>query len=138
MRLAFYKAPGTWWDRCIRVVTKSHYSHVELVDDIACWSSSVRDGGVRLKYIDFNQLDTWDFVLLPTTVDRNAALAWFVSHKGQSYDWLGVIRFIIPFIPQSETKWFCSEAVAASLGLDSPESFSPQGLYDKFKSMGAV
>ena len=40
MRLAFYKAPGTWADKAIRLFTGSDYSHVELVINGTCCSVS--------------------------------------------------------------------------------------------------
>ena len=51
MKLAFYKAKGDWVDLLIRVFTNSKYSHVEIVHIKDWYSSSPRDGGVRVKQI---------------------------------------------------------------------------------------
>ena len=51
MKLAFYKGKGNWVDLIIRVFTNSPYSHVEIVLNKDWYSSSPRDGGVRVKQI---------------------------------------------------------------------------------------
>ena len=71
LTFAFYKAPGTWRDRLIRLATRSQYSHVEFVlrryehqgqDRMFCVSASKRDGHrVRKASIPI-QPDHWDFV----------------------------------------------------------------------------
>jgi hypothetical protein len=132
MHLALYKGPapgllhkiGHW---AVCTFTGSPYSHCELVIDGACWTASSRDGGVRRKVINL-QSGHWDVV--PITGDVESALAWFRAHEGQPYDWAGVLRFGLPFLPQGRRQWFCSEAVAASLGLPRSHSFTPQSLAD--------
>jgi hypothetical protein len=130
VKLALYTGGGgTWYARLfdwlVRLVTRSPYSHCEIVIDGVCWSSSIRDGGVRAKRID---LDSGHWHVIPLHTDPARALAWFKSHMGQGYDWLGVLRFIVPFIPQRAGRWFCSEACAAALGLPCPSHYSPGGL----------
>jgi hypothetical protein len=128
MFLAFYKARGTWFDRLIRFVTRSPYSHVEVAitplpnGRWLCGSSSVRDGGVRLKAITLSQ-DNWDLCFVGG--DAYAVRAWFEARAGERYDWLGVLRFVLPFVGQSSRRWFCSEACLAALGLVETWRFSP-------------
>ena len=128
MQVALYKGPPAdlahklaHWAVC--VFTRSIYSHCELVIDGVCWSASARDGGVRRKLIDL-QSGRWD--VFPIHGDRASAWAWFTAHEGQRYDWAGVMRFSLPFLTNSRTRWFCSEAVAAALGFDEPESYVPK------------
>lgn len=135
MQLAFYKGPPAdlahriaHWCTCI--FTLSRYSHVELVIDGVCYTSSARDGGVRAKRIDLES-GHWDVVTLPADFrDEAKALAWFRSHLGQRYDWLGVFRFapFLRWLPHRPRQWFCSEAVAAALGFPDPETWTPADL----------
>lgn len=127
-----YRGPATGlknklghWLVCI--LTLSRYSHCELVIDGTCYSSSFRDGGVRSKLIDFTN-GKWD--VFPIAGDEEAAWRWFQEHKGQRYDWQGIVRFVLPFVRQRPDEFFCSEAVAAALGLPRASRITPQDLKD--------
>ena len=61
VQLAFYKAKGDWVDWIVRKWTKSIYSHCEVVIGDEWFSSSPRDGGVRMKKIEYKPED-WDLV----------------------------------------------------------------------------
>lgn len=132
MRLALYKGPADGWVRKIGhwvvcVFTRSKYSHVELVIDDICYTSSAREGGVRSKAIDLAS-GKWD--VYDIRGDQVSARAWFTAHMGEKYDWCGVFRFAFPFLPRRNGDWFCSEAVAAALGLANPDAYAPQSLLD--------
>lgn len=129
MQLAFYKAPGTWADKAIRVFTGSKYSHVELVIGTECWSASARDGFVRAKTMWLDP-DKWDVIDIHGA--EPFALAWFTQHAGQRYDWAGVARFVLPLLPNSRNRWFCSEAVAAALAQPEPDLWTPQMLFERY------
>lgn len=129
MQLAFYKASGGLADKLVRLVTRSPYSHVELVIGGVCYSSSIQDGGVRSKHINIGS-GNWD--VLEIAGDEAKAAQWFVDHHGQDYDWLGVFRFVLPFLKHRTGKWFCSEACAAALGLENAHKYSPQDLFETF------
>lgn len=128
LKLALYKGtkpgiPGIY-NRLVRWWTRSQYSHVEIVfSDGWCGSSSFQDGGVRLKQIDFKS-ENWDFVALPADLEAFAR-DWFRHHAGLKYDVLGNLQFILPFIPSSRNRWFCSEAAGAALDLSMPEYYHP-------------
>jgi hypothetical protein len=128
LQAAFYKGthtglPGVY-NRLVRWWTRSQYSHVELVFASGhAASSSYMDGGVRFKVIDFDP-DLWDFVDLPAELERSA-WAWFAAHEGQGYDLLGNLHFVLSAVGDDKRKWFCSEAVAAALGMPAPERFDP-------------
>lgn len=130
MQLAFYKAPGTWADRLIRIVTGSKYSHCELVINGTACSASIRDGGVRMKTIYLDPAK-WDVV--DVDGDVTAAWDWFATHAGQDYDFLGALSFVLPFLPSRSKQWFCSEACAAALGRPDPDLYSPQHLFDYYR-----
>jgi len=128
MKAAFYKGtrPGLAgiYSRVVRWWTKSPYSHVELVLATGlAWSSSFEDGGVRAKLIDFNPA-RWDLVDLPPALEH-AAVAWFEAHRGAGYDLVGNLQFVISPIQHSRGRWFCSEAIAAALGIPDPWRYSP-------------
>lgn len=132
MKLALYRGPASdlahriaHWAVC--AFTGSPYSHCELVIDGVCWTSSTRDGGVRGKAIDLYS-GRWDVIDLGAGYDAGAARAWFRAREGQRYDWAGVFRFALPFLPQRSRQWFCSEACAAALGLPRPHTFTPASL----------
>lgn len=137
MQLAFYRGPASdkWHQLSHKLIcwfTGSDYSHVELVIDGTSYSASSRDGGVRGKVIDFTS-GKWDVVNLPADAMAEVdALEWFSEHMGQAYDYAGVARFILPFLPQRSKQWFCSESVAAALGLAEPADWTPGMLSVKY------
>ena len=126
MRLAFYKGRHRLFDRVVQWWTRGPYSHVELVfsDGLAA-SSSVRDGGVRVKAINFAP-DRWD--ILPIDGDEAPARAWFAAHLGQAYDAAGLFGFVWRPAAGATRRWFCSEAVAAALGMGDAWRFCPNTL----------
>lgn len=130
MKLAFYRGHRRLFDRLVQWWTRAEYSHCELVlaerDDglSECASSSFLDGGVRLKLIRLAP-EKWDIIDIDG--DAEAARAWFHQHIGNRYDLLGLLGFIWPR-KDDQSRWFCSEAVAASIGLTEPWRYSPGGL----------
>lgn len=130
MKVAFYKAtrPGLQglYSRAARFVDRGPYSHAELIfSDGMSASASYIDGGVRFKKIAYDPAH-WDFV--DVAGDEAAAMAWFIGHNGASYDLIGNLSFVFPLIPHSQRKWFCSEAIAAALGIPEPHRLGPNGL----------
>lgn len=138
MKLAFYKGRRRILDRLIQWWTGSAYSHVELVlsGPIAgvseCASSSMLDGGVRVKWIRLDA-DKWDVVELPGNVgDPDSARLWFFKHLNRNYDLPGLLGFVVPF-RHHEKRWFCSEAVAESIGILEPHTYTPGELATIFR-----
>ena len=125
MKLALYKGKGTIYDKIIRIVTRSKYSHCELVIDDVCYSSSPRDGGVRMKVIDLDP-DKWDLFDVPG--DTNIAITWFINNVGKKYDWPGAITQVLPFHLNLSSRFFCSEACQHMLGVENPKSQTPESL----------
>ena len=128
MQAAFYRGtrPGIAgiYNRIVRWWTRSEFSHVELVLSTGrAWSASFDDGGVRSKLIDFDT-SNWILIDLPPELEPRAE-AWFKAHRGAKYDLLGNLQFVLSPIPQSQRRWFCSEAVAAALGIPDPWRYSP-------------
>ena len=146
--LALYKGrrDGAWYkpsiaaarlsDWAIRTLTRSIYSHCELAvacenGQYDCYSSSVRDGGVRMKTMKL-PAEKWDLIeLCQMNLFEETALL-FERTQGQGYDWLGALGVVL-HTHQDKDKWFCSEWCAAALGLANPERFSPETLAQHFK-----
>lgn len=131
VQIAFHKGSSGFVNTLTHVAicwfTKSKYSHCELVVDGRCYSSSARDGGVRSKVID---LDSGNWDVFDLNADPDDIKNWFASHAGEKYDWAGIFRFILPFLPANPKQWFCSEAVGAAVCMVKPEDYSPGELYE--------
>jgi hypothetical protein len=133
--LLFYKAPGNIWDKIIRLVTKSKYSHVEIAfekigDTYRCWSSATRNNvGVRMAWQN-NAQDIWDIIELP---NNNCSEQLFLQQNGKGYDYIGLLGtiFKIPIF-NSKDKWFCSEIIAEALGVPNSYKCTPQDLYKMY------
>lgn len=131
-RAAFYRGthsgvPGIY-NRAVRLWTVSDYSHVEIVfSDGVCASSSFMDGGVRFKTVVFDPA-LWDFVDLPPTLEP-VAREWFTKHSGAAYDLWGNLHFLLGPVQGGKDNWFCSEAVAESLGLADSWRYDPATLF---------
>ncbi|VEB25781.1 Uncharacterised protein [Actinobacillus lignieresii] len=118
--LASYKAQGDIVDKIIRFFTRGKYSHSELVihkfeitdhyhkdEWFECYSSSPRDGGVRVKRISALSADKWDLIELKETSESDIK-AYFEQTKGTKYDYAGAIGIKLG-IKESRSKVFCSE-----------------------------
>ena len=130
MRAAFYKATRPGWQgiysRAVRWIDRGPYSHSELVfSDGLSGSASYIDGGVRLKRIDYNPAH-WDFVPLPDAAEPFAR-DWFRANAGAPYDLMGNVRFVLPWLADSDKGWFYSEAMGAALGWKEPWRYGPNG-----------
>ena len=79
-------------------------------------SSSLRDGGVRVKRDVRLNPAHWMVVDVPAW-DVNRAIDWFDIHAGAPYDWRGAVATVFWFLPDSKRSWFCNEAIAAPHGL---------------------
>jgi hypothetical protein len=135
MKIAFYIAEnGMWLDKLISFFTVSKYSHCELVfSDGEFGSSSARDGGLRLKYIE--QDFKWDIYDLKNLDGSEISKEhetlihdWFLKHAGEKYDWSGAIMSLFGVNWTSDDKKFCSYVCAALVGLD--PIVTPQILYE--------
>ena len=133
MIIAFYKAPGDWTDKLIRLTTRSIYSHCELLIETpnpssatCAISASGRDGGVRETQIQFIS-DRWDLIDVPWAPRDVVQMAR--CHLGAAYDLYGAVCSQFPILRrEQDSRWFCSELIAWSLGLSQPETLSPGAL----------
>ena len=130
--VAFYKAQDRWFDKAVRFVTGSKYSHCECIVNGISYSSSYRDGGVRQKVITYKP-GKWDFIHLPEASPVQV-VQFFHDYEETPYDVLGLFGFIVPAHIESRNKLFCSEACAAALGFHKPYQFSPGKLYERLSN----
>ncbi len=133
MQAAFYKGRKRMFNRICAWWLRGPYSHCELVlgtdaqGRSVCASSSFMDGGVRVKHMALDPAH-WDLIELPGS-STDAAWAWVCTHNGQGYDLLGLVGFIARVLGHSKSRWVCSEAVAAMLGMPDPWRFDPCSLW---------
>ena len=132
MRIAFYKGRARLFNRLASWWLRGPYSHCELILGTdhnglsICASSSMMDGGVRIKHMHLNP-DHWD--LVPVSGDAHDAWHWLAQHHGDGYDYLGLVGFIARVLGHNKARWVCSEAVAAMLGLPDAWRFDPCSLW---------
>jgi hypothetical protein len=134
VQLAFYR-PHRWTDLigyAIAAWTRSPYSHCELVMDGVCYSSSLRDGGVRSKVIDLSGAH-WTVINAPW-ISAYAVKELFEDTKGEPYGYLDLISQHVMRLPWHQSKgWLCSEWCALAAGLPNAQSWTPGMLYDYAK-----
>ncbi|HQQ70219.1 MAG TPA: hypothetical protein PLL92_07905 [Alicycliphilus sp.] len=84
-------------------------------------------GGVRFKRIALDPA-RWD--LQRVAAHPLYAARWFRQHEGELYDWQLILGFVSWLIPHKATRWTCSEASAAALGVPDPDAwrFDPANL----------
>jgi hypothetical protein len=128
--LAAYVGRGRWYDGFIRWFTGYDCSHVELAwRDAGGWwgfSSSPRDGGVRVKRIDFDTPHWRLTPLCPANPGAVIAQAERMAGTARGYDWRGLaLTMALAAGRHDRGRYFCSEAVACALGLPSPQRYSP-------------
>lgn len=125
IKLAFFKAKyGGLFAKLIKLRTGGEHSHVELIfpqykiyDEIAkrelslCFSSYEKEGGVRFKFIYLNP-EKWDIVPIDipdTSLDK--LLSFAASLADAKYDWFGIVKFVLPHLPEKPGRFFCSEVI---------------------------
>lgn len=118
MKIAFYLGKnGDYIDKIICAATFSIYSHCELVmNDGLCLSASIRDGGLRSKFINLD--DHWHVYELTESHDEDAIRYWFDIHRNQKYDYLGAIGSAFGLDFTFDDKKFCSYVCAIMLGIN--------------------
>lgn len=140
MKVAFYKYEyGDWKDWLIVKLTRSKYSHIELIfDDGSSLSSSPRDGGVRFKEIEYKP-ERWDFLNIDSEIDRERDeyldRAFDLINHRHRYDWLSI--FLGWAGIKSYNRFNCVNACMYVIDADF-KYYTPQGVYEELKRNGAV
>lgn len=97
-------------DGITKFFTRGKYSHCEIAVHLysnryKCYSSSYRDGGVRVKVMT---LDTAKWDLIPLDVSPKQIEQYFGATRGAGYDLIGALGCVAG-LRQHPTKYFCSE-----------------------------
>lgn len=131
MRAAFYigTRPGYQgiYNRIVKAWEPGDCSHVELIfSDGMSASSSLMDGGVRFKRIDYDPA-RWIILDLGDRFNEEYARQWFELRvkEGAKYDLLGQLHFVFSPIRGDALAYWCSEAVAAALQLHESWRYGP-------------
>lgn len=114
--LLLYRARGKVFDKLIRWWTGSRYSHCELLFEDGSMISADSWGYKKVRYTTGYNPDNWDKLTISMQPERVKILReWCDRQVGKGYDWTGVVRFVLPFVPQLNSRWFCSELCGAAL-----------------------
>lgn len=103
-------------------------SHVEVVIDGVCHTSSLRDGGVRAKVIGLDK--PWWRVTPIDWRDPDDALRVFSQHEGEPYGYADLFAQHLLRLPVDFRGPTCSELCARMLGLPRAERIDPAWLTD--------
>jgi len=113
VEIAFYIGKRKLYDRVCRWFMPS--SHVEIVVDNICYSSSNRDGGVRRKKFDFKP-GRWEVFQIECK-NEDDIVEFFSYTNKLRYDYKSAVvnqlfKWEIDF---ENDKWYCSEWVITAL-----------------------
>lgn len=117
------------------------YGHAELWFDDGTGLSSHTGQGAAIQPPACGVVD-WITFDIGRAADEPAIKAWGRGEIGPGYDYFGVARFVLPFMPAATKKWFCSEITVAAcqrLGMFSgvqPSRISPDKLYEMCVGIG--
>lgn len=127
VQLALRKHDTRLAARGIQFWTSSIYSHCELVVDGMCYSSSAMDKGVRRKAIALDPAH-WDLIELPWA-DAEQVLRYFQITRKHNYGWASMAASQLFNLNRELGKSpFCSQWIAAALGLPNPVTYNPRTL----------
>lgn len=115
--IACYKGKKTTYDYVATTLFK--YSHIEIVVNGISYSSSLRDGGVRSKKIEFNY-DNWNLYYLGIAKKKNVELflEFFEATKNCDYDRLSLIMKLLGISKDVQIdKYTCYEYVARAFNI---------------------
>lgn len=98
-------------DNITRFFTRGNYSHSEIAIALPdgrfeCYSSSIRDKGVRCKVMVLPS-DKWDLIALDGVSDGQIR-QYFRATQGARYDLFGALGCVAG-LPHKAGKFFCSE-----------------------------
>lgn len=116
VEVAFYIAnKGRLADKIQSWLIGSEFSHAELIIDNVCYSSSLRDGGVRHKAI--NTGHKWRVIELGNIDNINLAYQFFESVKGCKYDLLSAMFNQSCGVKYNffKNRYYCTELIIAML-----------------------
>lgn len=113
--------------------THRNVTHTEMLLSGPWWaadiaSSSLMDGGVRVKRAERLKREHWEAIDVPGWDARKSG-DWFFEHLGEPYDSRGAVGSVLYGFGDDEG-WFCNEACGASVGQIDPEKDPPAGFWN--------
>ena len=141
MHIAFKKNSGGFFDRLIALRTGSQFVHVEIVfsDDVTWKVQQADHPAVHYeRHVDYPP-ERWTLIEFEP-YDENKIRRWCTRQVGKSYDWVGILNFIVPFGEDDDKDLFCSEGVVLALQQDGwlagvkAKMTSPAQLYKLFEN----
>lgn len=121
--------PRTIWDRLVCVKTWSQVSHCEVYAGPGETLAARPGTGVNRYGLLINEL--MEVLRPPLSFEFDTAMKWFETVRGQRYDWLGLLCFILAVKQGSPTKQFCSEFATNFYRAGAFEPFQPQDSADR-------
>lgn len=116
-----FSASRTIGGKLIRLGTISRWNHVDLIFEDGVMIGSTTRLGVEVTNlqdrIKNNHVCRYKIDKIKTTETEDAIIRRFVEGQiGKPYDYTGILAFLNPLREplQDDTKWFCSELVAAA------------------------
>ncbi len=142
MKFAFYKAPGSFFDKLIRFWMHGPYAHVEVIleaEEGGTYTIASSVPGVGVRIASGQRLPASDWDIFDGPGDAVAARAWFEARVGKSYDYLGLFHFIVePAAFESKDKYFCSEACLLSIGYEGAWREDPNSMASLIRYVGSL
>lgn len=143
VKIAFYHGPPSTfmgWVAHVAIAARSlsTVTHVELVVDGVCYTSSGQDGGVRRKIIDLND-GRWEVFDLydKDGILRNRILEFYEETQDIKYGWKDILTYALPFVPPDDNRYICSEWCVEALGWSHIATYKikPSDLYNYVKKI---
>lgn len=126
--LAMYKGKGDWKSWLVKKFSRSIYSHCEILIGEHCYSSTVKDNGVRKDIFIYNEHD-WDLFEIPWAKAKKIE-EHYLKTQNNGYGWFDLFSGYIFRSPVDHKGDFCSEWCAEALGISISTRLSPQDLLD--------
>jgi hypothetical protein len=140
VKVAFYIASkGKLYDKLVSLFTGCKYSHVELVVNDVCFSSSNRDGGVRSKVINLSS-GKWELIAIEC-ISKQTIYDFFEATKHCKYDFFSVIINMLFRIKVDcfSSRYHCSEWCLTALNKANKEYYNTnmtiKNFYDLCKKL---
>jgi len=128
IKVAFFKGKGSLLDKIIRWVTKSEYSHIEILIGDVWYASYAEDGGVRAKINAHRGLKSdWDYIILPKHYEERILEAYKVC-KGDTYSYINLLFKFTPFTPFPDSL-DCAEFASYCLFSRTNKHITPKDIF---------
>jgi len=128
IKVAFFKGKGSLLDKIIRWVTKSEYSHIEILIGNIWYASYAEDGCVRAKKNAHKGLkEDWDYITLPQHYEERIKEAYKVCN-GDTYSYINLLFKYTSFKPFKKSL-DCAEFANLCLFSKTNNHVTPQDIF---------